>query len=203
LEVDLTGRVALLTGQDGGVMRAVSAALSRSGARVLATQDPSAGNVVAEAFNQFGRLDVLVTCATDDVKEATSVIHAASSPMREARAGRIVSVVSAAGLVPLRGQAARSVAHSGLLMLTRTLALELAEAGVLVNAVAAGALQDDDGVVATADQRMLSHVPLARAGKQEDIADAVLFLVDPDNSYMTGHVLTVDGGWSIGFGRDF
>ena len=52
-------------------------------------------------------------------------------------------------------------------------------------------------------QRMLDHVPLARPATTDEIAVAVLFLVDPENSYTHGHVLTVDGGWTAGYARDF
>ena len=52
-------------------------------------------------------------------------------------------------------------------------------------------------------QRMLDHIPLGRPAAVDEIANGVLFLVDPDNSYMTGHILTVDGGWTCGYARDF
>ena len=115
------------------------------------------------------------------------------------RAGRIVNVTSALGLVATRGEAGFSASCAAILSLTRTLALDLGAREILVNAVAAGAHDGDAGRSA----RLLSHVPIARAAANDEIVAAVLFLVDPDNSYTTGHILTVDGGWTAGYARNF
>jgi len=69
---------------------------------------------------------------------------------------------------------------------------------VQVNAVAVGRIDETAG-----DAAMLTHVPLGRAGTAADVAHAVLFLVDPLNSYTTGQSLAVDGGWTTGYGRNF
>ena len=183
MQVDLDGQVALLAHGDSEVARAVAAALARNGARVV---DVGAADITPH--------DMLVVCAQGDATDAARTIERAIPQMREN--GRVVTIVSAAGLVPLRGDSARAVAQSGLVTLTRALALELGH-GVRVNAVAVGALEGGG------DARMLSHVPLGRAGTAAEVADAVLFLVDPQNSYTTGHVLAVDGGWTAGYGRDF
>lgn len=203
MQVDLAGYVALLAGRDNVVAKAIADALTRGGAHVVEKEGRVADAAVAYAVDLFGKLDMLVACLVDDADEVTSLVHAAAPPMRAAARGRIVTVASVAGLVPLRGEPAHAVAQSSLFMLTRATALEQGAAGILVNAVAVGAVRDDDGGITAADQRMLSHNPLGRAGTPQEIADAVLFLLDPENTYMTGHVLAVDGGWSIGFGRDF
>ena len=70
--------------------------------------------------------------------------------------------------------------------------MEFAAKRIAVNAVAVGPIEGDAGMSA----RMISHVPLGRGARPHEIAVAVLFLADPDNAYMTGHVLTVDGGWT-------
>jgi NAD(P)-dependent dehydrogenase (short-subunit alcohol dehydrogenase family) len=85
------------------------------------------------------------------------------------------------------------------LSLTRAFALECGPRGILVNALAVGAMAEDDPLAA----RLLTHVPLARAAALAEIADAALFLLDPENSYTTGHVLVVDGGWTAGYARNF
>jgi 3-oxoacyl-[acyl-carrier protein] reductase len=140
------------------------------------------------------------------------VSRAAAKVMRARKAGRIVNIASVAGLVPLRLQCAFVAAKAGVVNLTRAMALELGPAGILVNGVAPGStLTDgtrklfygDDGLFRESVQRMLDHVPLGRPATPEEIAVAVAFLADPENTYMTGHVLTVDGGWTAGYARDF
>jgi len=132
--------------------------------------------------------------------------------MRRQHTGRIINIASIAGLVPLRLQCAFVAAKAGVINLTRAMALELAPHGILVNGIAPGStltagtrqlFYGDDGLFKESVQRMLDHVPLGRPGTVEEIAVAALFLADPENSYMNGHVLTVDGGWTAGYARDF
>ena len=111
----------------------------------------------------------------------------------------MIIVASALGLVAARGEASESVRAAGLFALARTLAMEFAVRRIAVNAAAVGPIDGDDGISA----RMISHVPLKRSARLDEVATAVLFLADPDNAYMTGHVLAVDGGWTAGFARDF
>jgi NAD(P)-dependent dehydrogenase (short-subunit alcohol dehydrogenase family) len=138
--------------------------------------------------------------------------RAASAVMRSQKAGRIINIASIAGLVPLRLQCAFVAAKAGVVNLTKAMALELAPAGILVNGIAPGStLTDgtrklfygDDGLFRESVQRMLDHVPLGRPATVDEIAVAALFLADPENSYMNGHILTVDGGWTAGYARDF
>lgn len=138
--------------------------------------------------------------------------RAAAGVMRRQGAGRIVNVASVAGLVPLRLQCAFVAAKAGVVNLTKAMALELAPHGILVNGIAPGStLTDgtrqlfygDDGLFRDSVRRMLDHVPLARPATADEIAVAALFLADPENTYMTGHVLVVDGGWTAGYSRDF
>jgi NAD(P)-dependent dehydrogenase (short-subunit alcohol dehydrogenase family) len=138
--------------------------------------------------------------------------RAASRRMRAQGGGRIINIASVAGLVPLRLQCAFVAAKAGVVNLTRAMALELGPAGILVNGIAPGStltegtrklFYGDDGLFRAAAQRMLDHVPLGRPATTDEIAVAALFLADPENSYMNGHVLTVDGGWTAGYNRDF
>ena len=126
--------------------------------------------------------------------------------------GRIVNISSIAGLVPLRLQSAYVAAKAGVANLTRSMALELGPQGILVNAVAPGStltrgtealFYGADGAYTENAASLLSHIPLGRPGKTTEIAAAVLFLVSPDASYISGTILTVDGGWTAGYTRDW
>src|SRR5262249_60259982 len=99
---------------------------------------------------------------------------------------------------------------AGVVNPTRSMALELAPHGILVNAVAPGSTATEgwkrwihDPSSADAHARLMSHIPLGRPASTQEIANGVLFLAAPESSYITGHVLAVDGGWTAGFARDF
>jgi NAD(P)-dependent dehydrogenase (short-subunit alcohol dehydrogenase family) len=137
---------------------------------------------------------------------------AAAAVMRQQKRGRIINLASIAGLVPLRLQCAFVAAKAGVVNLTKAMALELGPHGVLVNGIAPGStltegtrrlFYGDDGLFKESVQRMLDHVPLGRPATVDEIAVVALFLADPENSYVNGHVLTVDGGWTAGYARDF
>ena len=126
--------------------------------------------------------------------------------------GRIVNTSSIAGLVPLRLQSAYIAAKAGVANLTKSMAIELGSEGILVNAVAPGStltrgtealFYGTDGAYTENAASLLSHIPLGRPGKVEEIAHAVLFLVSPEASYINGVVLPVDGGWTAGYVRDW
>ncbi len=142
------------------------------------------------------------------------VLSRAVAPLMLAqKSGRIVNISSVIGVVPARLQCPYGAAKAAVINLTRALALELGPSGILVNSVAPGStittateklFYSDDPAVKKNMERLLAHIPLGRAGRPEEIAHAVLFLVAPENSYLTGQTLTVDGGWSAGgFFQDF
>jgi NAD(P)-dependent dehydrogenase (short-subunit alcohol dehydrogenase family) len=140
------------------------------------------------------------------------VSQAAARVMRPRGSGRIINIASVAGLVPLRLQCAFVAAKAGVVNLTKAMALELGPHGILVNAIAPGSILTDgtrqlfygeDGTFKDSVQRLLAHIPLGRPGTTEEIAHAALFLAAPESSYINGHILTVDGGWTAGYTRDF
>jgi NAD(P)-dependent dehydrogenase (short-subunit alcohol dehydrogenase family) len=147
-----------------------------------------------------------------DLNGLFEVSRAAAKVMRPQGSGRIINIASVVGLVPLRLQCAFVAAKGGAVNLTRAMALELGPLGILVNGIAPGSILTDgtrqlfygeNGQFRDAVQRMLDHVPLGRPGTPDEIAVAALFLADPENRYMNGHILTVDGGWTAGYTRDF
>ncbi len=116
-------------------------------------------------------------------------------PMVKARFGRIVNVASIVGQRANPGQANYAAAKAGLVGFTKTVAAEVAHRGVTVNAVAPGLIDTDMTGAGVGDQ-LLQHIPAKRAGTPDEVAHAVRFLVSEDAGYVTGSVLTVDGGLS-------
>jgi 3-oxoacyl-[acyl-carrier protein] reductase len=127
-----------------------------------------------------------------DLSAAFRLTRRALKPMLRARAGRIVNVASFSGLRANAGQANYAAAKAGLIALTKTSAVEVARRGITINAVAPGVIETD--MTANLNGELLSHVPARRLGTPEEVAACVRFLISDEASYVTGAVLTVDGG---------
>ena len=181
----------------------------------LASRD-SITDGFAKAAKEFGRIDVLVNNGgiTKDglamrMKPAdwdivlqtnlTGAFHAVQqvlpAMMRE-RWGRIVNISSVVGEMGNAGQANYVASKAGLIGLTKSLAREIGSRNVTVNAVAPGFIETDmtEGLNADLKKKMLEHTPLGRMGTPDDIAQAVKFLASDEASFITGHVLDVNGG---------
>jgi 3-oxoacyl-[acyl-carrier protein] reductase len=171
-------------------------------------------------LSHFGRIEILVNNAGitrdtlamrmkrkdwDDVLNtnltgAFLMSQACISPMLKARWGRMINITSVVGETGQAGQANYAASKAGLIGLTKSLARELGSRAITVNAVAPGYIETPMTAVLTAEQTsaMLTQVPLARAGRPEDVAAAVAFLASEGASYITGHTLDVNGGMYMG-----
>lgn len=133
-------------------------------------------------------------------REAVSLIRA-QEPVNEAR-GRIITVSSQFGLVGPPGSFAYAVAKGGIVQMTRQLAVDYGREGILVNSVAPGKILTravDEAEAGKTDSSLpysLARTPFHRLGRPEDVAGAALFLASDDCSFVSGHVLSVDGGWT-------
>ena len=180
------------------------------------TSPESVKEAFAKALKDRGRIDVLVNNAgiTRDgiavrmkpaewdlvlnlnLSGAFRCIQAVLPGMMRNRWGRIINISSVVGQAGAAGQANYAASKAGLIGLTKTLAQEMGSRGITVNAVAPGYIATDmtAGLPEELKQKMLASVPLARMGTPADIAGAVRFLVSDEASYITGHVLAVNGG---------
>ncbi|MBC8530383.1 3-oxoacyl-[acyl-carrier-protein] reductase [Gehongia tenuis] len=198
--------------------------IEEMGVRALAVQADvsdfeAAGRLIQKAEETFGRVDVLVNNAgiTRDgllmrmkeedfdrvievnLKSAFNCMRHAVRGMGQRRYGRIVSLSSVAGVVGNAGQANYSASKAGVIGLTKAAARELARRGITVNAVAPGFIDTDmtAAMPEAARTAVLATVPMQRGGRVEDVAKAVAFLVSDDAAYITGQVLSVDGGLAM------
>ena len=134
-----------------------------------------------------------------NLKGAFLCMKAAIRPMMKARYGRIVNMSSVVALRGNPGQVNYCASKAGLIGMTKSLAKEMGARGITVNAVAPGYISTDmtAALPDAARQAMLSTIPVGRAGSPEDVAAAVAFLASEEAGYITGQVLSVDGGMGM------
>ena len=195
--------------------------VTAAGGKALAVRvDVSVASDVEALFKEataaFGRLDILVNNAgiTKDglllrmkeedwdavldvnLKGAFNCTREGAKVMSKARYGRIVNVSSVVGEMGNPGQANYCASKAGMIGLTKSVARELARRNVTVNAVTPGFIETDmtNELTEKAKEALLEQIPMGKLGSADNVADAVLFLVSGSASYITGHVLSVNGG---------
>ncbi|MCX6619181.1 MAG: 3-oxoacyl-ACP reductase FabG [Acidobacteria bacterium] len=174
--------------------------------------------LVAAAVTQFGRLDILVNNAGVEFREPflrtrpetwdrTLAVNLkgpyflsqkAAEAMMGSGGGKIINISTVHDHHPLRDRSAYAISKGGLMMLTKSLAFELAEHGILVNAISPGAILTDMNREALSVpenlNRCLGKIPLKRLGAADDIVGAAVFLASSESDYVTGATLYIDGG---------
>lgn len=180
------------------------------------TQITQCEEVVDKAIDNFGRIDILVNNAgitkdnlvmrmTDaewdavlavNLKGSFNCTKAVCRPMMKQRSGRIINICSIVGLMGNAGQANYSASKGGLIAMTKTCAREFASRNILVNAIAPGFIRTrmTDALSEEQKQKLSALIPLTRLGEPEDVAKAALFLASDDSAYITGQVISVNGG---------
>jgi 3-oxoacyl-[acyl-carrier protein] reductase len=182
----------------------------------------AAGKCVEAVVQEWGQLDVLVNNAgvikdglllqmdpaawdlviRTNLGGAFNFCRPAAEAMFRKRKGRIINVSSVAADHVNRGQCNYAASKGGINSFTRALAMELASRNVTVNAIAPGFIETDmsEAVRNMAGDAIKKAIPMRRFGKPEDVAKVALFLASDDSAYITGQLITVDGGISLGGG---
>ena len=177
------------------------------------------GNMITEMLGKYGHIDILVNNAgiTKDnlvmkmteadfdavmdthLKGTFNTIKHMYRAFLKQRGGRIINMTSVSGVLGNAGQANYAASKAGVIGLTKSMARELASRNITVNAVAPGFIDTDmtQAMSDSAREATLAQIPLKRMGQPEDIAETVAFLASDKASYITGQVISVDGGMAI------
>ena len=243
--MNLSGKVALVTGSGRGIGKAITFKLASKGAIMvvndlslsgaqtvvdeikaqgggglaIAADVSSAADVarmVEATITAYGHIDILVNNAgitrdqlllrmTDsewddvlniDLRSVFLCTRAVLKHMLKERKGRIVSIASIVGLMGNAGQANYAAAKAGIVGFTRSVAKEVASRGITANAVAPGFIETDMTAKLSEKQKqdLMSRIPLGYLGTPQDVAEVVAFLASDEARYITGQVITIDGG---------
>ena len=247
--MNISGRVALVTGASQGIGRSCALKLASRGAAVaLAARNPEKLNELVKeitgaggkaaafpvdvgdeeqiksackaAITQFGKIDILVNNAgitrdqlvirmkrsdwdavlSTNLTSAYLSIQQVIGSMLKQRWGRIINIASVFGQMGQAGQANYAASKAGLIGLTMAIAREVGSRAITCNAVAPGLIETamTAGLGDEFKQNAVKQIPLGRVGSPDDVANAVAYLASEEASYITGHVLNVNGGLLMG-----
>ena len=187
MQIDLDGQIIAFAGDHNAVADAAFSALLANGGR----EGPDADLLLVSM--------PLVADEAVDVSALLDAVRDEAARMADGEGGRCIFIVSAAAGMPMRRYPRFSAQMATVMAAVRGLAMSHGPK-VLVNAVGVGAVGEP---VVAGDAAMLSHASIKRPAAIDEIVDTVLFFADPLNSYTTGQMLAVDGGWMAGYGRNF
>jgi 3-oxoacyl-[acyl-carrier protein] reductase len=248
--MNLSGKVAIITGGGRGIGREIAIRLAEAGADIVINDigNPAPAEETAEAIKKLGRrslavmgdisvtedvnkmvettlttlgkVDILVNNAgitrdgllmrmsdddwdkvlTVNLKGVFLCTRAVLRPMIKARAGRIISMSSIVGIIGNAGQANYASSKAGIIGFTKSIAKEVASRNITVNAIAPGFIDTAMTRQLPEEKRkeLAGHIPAGYLGTPRDIAEGVAFLASDEARYITGQVLTIDGGISLG-----
>lgn len=183
------------------------------------SRQTSVENMIQKVFDYFGRIDIMINsagiymggetllaCNYDNWNKVLDVnlkgtyycCQAVCKMMVLQKSGNIINIASTSGIDPRPANGAYSISKAGVIMLTRQLAMELAEYRIRVNAIAPGLVKTDMNLPIRStpeiENKLANGIQLGRLGEVEDISNTALFLASEVSAYMTGQVLVVDGG---------
>jgi 3-oxoacyl-[acyl-carrier protein] reductase len=249
--MDLSNKVAIVTGSARGIGKAIALKLAEAGADIVVNDIPAAAEalestaaeirglgrkalavtadvsstpdvtrLIDSAATSMGRIDILVNNAgitrdqlimrmTDedwdtvlniDLKSAFLCSRAVIRQMMKQRLGRIISISSVVGIVGNASQVNYASAKAGIIGLTKSIAKEVGSRGITANAIAPGFIETrmTEQLDEKHRQALQQRIPLGSIGTPRDVAEAVAFLASEEAKYITGQVLGVDGGMSLG-----
>lgn len=192
------------------------------GLKVDVTSSKDIADMVKSVVKEFGRIDILINNAgiyyptpmdkwdekawikimEVNFKGTLNCTHAVGDQMMKQKSGIMINIASVAGIMAFAQSSAYNCSKAAIIMLTKTLATEWAPKGIRVNAICPGIFATDMTKDTLKDEgfktMVQTKIPLRRHGTPNELAGAAVFLASDASSYMTGHALVVDGGWTVG-----